>query len=117
MLEVTFVAIVCLLHIYFFILESFLWTTPHGLKVFGMTQEDAQRTKKLALNQGVYNAFVAAGLIWALIHPVGLVASQIAAFILGFVVIAGVVGGLTVSKKIFFIQALPALIGILFILF
>jgi putative membrane protein len=117
MIEILFVVIVAALHLYFFVLESFLWTSPHGLKVFGLSSEDAAKTKALATNQGVYNAFIAAGLIWSLLHPQGIVASQIAVFIMGCVVVAGVVGGLTISKKILWIQALPALIGLLVIIF
>ena len=106
----TLVAIVALFHIYFLILEMFLWTKPKGLKVFRQTLEKAQASATLAANQGLYNGFLAAGLIWGLIHPVPEFSFQIKLFFLGCVVVAGVYGAYSVSKRILFIQALPAAI-------
>ena len=103
------IAIVALLHIYFLILEMFLWDKPKGMKVFGTTPEKAEMTKVMAANQGLYNGFLAAGLIWGLFS--GDIAVKI--FFLSCVVIAGVYGAATVSKKIIYVQALPAAIGLL----
>ena len=104
------VAAVAILHLYILVLEMFLWTKPQGRRAFGMTQEQAQQTKVLAANQGLYNGFLVAGLVWGLLlgPQAGL---HILFFFLGCVVVAGVFGAITVSKKIFFVQALPALIA------
>lgn len=105
------VAVVALLHVYFLVLEMFLWTTPFGRKTFGNSVEKAEITSVLAANQGLYNGFLAAGLLWGLwlAEPMG---SLVQLFFLGCVIVAGVYGAMTVSKRIFFIQALPALIGV-----
>lgn len=100
------VGFIALLHIYFLILEMFLWDKPFGMRTFGHTQESARASKVLAMNQGLYNGFLAAGLIWGL-SP-GPAGSSIKIFFLGCVVIAGIFGGLTASRKILFVQALPA---------
>lgn len=105
------VALVALLHIYFLVLEMFLWDKPFGLKTFRMTQEKAQTTKVLAANQGLYNGFLAAGLVWGLY--LGEQGTSIKVFFLLCVVVAGVYGAATVGRKILFIQALPAAIGLL----
>ena len=97
------------LHIYFLILEMFLWKKPLGLKVFRQTYEQAESSSRLAANQGLYNGFLAAGLIWGLVHPVPSFASQIQIFFLSCVVAAGLFGGITVNRRIFWIQGLPAL--------
>lgn len=107
----TIVALVAVLHIYFLVLEMFLWDKPAGRKAFGLSLEQAQSTKVLAANQGLYNGFLAAGLIWGLI--LGAEGTHITIFFLGCVVVAGVFGAATASKKILFIQALPAAIGLL----
>ncbi len=107
----TVVALVALLHIYFLVLEMFLWDKPTGRKAFGLTLEQAQSTKVLAANQGLYNGFLAAGLIWGLI--LGAAGVHITLFFLSCVVVAGVFGAATASKKILFVQALPAAIGLL----
>lgn len=105
------VALVALLHVYFLVMEMFLWDKPYGMKVFGNTPEKAEITKVLAANQGLYNGFLAAGLLWGLnLGPQGL---HIKVFFLGCVVVAGVFGAMTVSRKIFFVQALPALLALL----
>ncbi|MBL0712258.1 MAG: DUF1304 domain-containing protein [Desulfosarcina sp.] len=100
------VGLVAFLHIYFLILEMFLWDKPFGLRTFGHTQESARASRILAMNQGLYNGFLAAGLVWSL--SLGGAGNSIKIFFLGCVVIAGVFGGLTASRKILFIQASPA---------
>lgn len=107
------VAIVAFLHIYFLVLETFLWDKPAGRKAFGLSLEQAQSTKVLAANQGLYNGFLAAGLIWGLILGHGGV--QIQLFFLACVFVAGVFGAATASKKILYVQALPAAIGALLV--
>ncbi|VAW72558.1 Protein of unknown function DUF1304 [hydrothermal vent metagenome] len=107
------VGFVALLHVYFLVLEMFLWDKPLGLRVFGNSRESAKATKVLAMNQGLYNGFLAAGLIWGIFLGEGGYAVKI--FFLGCVVIAGIFGGLTASRKILFVQALPAAIGLLLV--
>src|SRR5215468_10651196 len=97
------IGLVALEHIYFLVLEMFLWTTPRTRAAFGMSAEQAEQTKVLAGNQGLYNGFLAAGLIWALTEPQFL-AVPLALFFLLCVLIAGVYGGFTANKRIFFIQ-------------
>lgn len=111
------VALVALLHIYIMILEMFLWTGPRGQKAFGLTPEFALATKSLAANQGLYNGFLAAGLIWSLLHPSVEFAWQIAVFFLACVAAAGIYGAATASRKIFFIQTVPAVIAMLAVLY
>src|SRR5262249_51429512 len=110
------VAVVALEHLYILYLEMFLWTTPTGLKAFGTTQETAESTKILAANQGLYNGFLAAGLIWGIIHPNPAIGHQIDAFFLGCVIVAGLYGGLTVKRSILVVQALPAVIALIALL-
>ncbi len=105
------VALVALEHIYFLVLEMFLWTKPRTRAAFGMTAEMAEHTKVLAANQGLYNGFLAAGLIWSLIAPIGL-SRPIALFFLACVLVAGIYGGFTANKRIFLLQALPAAIAL-----
>ena len=104
------VALVALLHIYFLVLEMLLWDKPFGMKTFRMTPEKAQMTKVLAANQGLYNGFLAAGLLWGMC--LGEQGSSIKIFFLLCVLVAGVYGAATVGRKILFIQALPASIGL-----
>ena len=112
-IQVFFVALVAFLHIYFMILEIFFWTKPKGLKAFGLTKEFAQESKILASNQGLYNGFLAAGLIWSLID--NNYSNAIAIFFLGCIIIAGIYGAYSTKKiKLFYIQSIPALIAILF---
>jgi putative membrane protein len=106
------IGIVALLHAYFLILEMFLWEKPAGRKSFRTTAEFAAQSKTLAANQGLYNGFLSAGLIWGLFAD-----DAVKIFFLCCVVIAGVFGAFTVSKRIFYIQALPALIGLGLVLF
>lgn len=109
-------ALVALLHLYFLYLEMFVWTTT-GKKVFRNFPEDLfEPTKKMAANQGLYNGFLAAGLVWSLFIGTPVWSSNIALFFLGCVVIAGSYGGFSISKRIFYIQAIPALIAMILIL-
>lgn len=104
--------LVALLHVYFLVLEMFLWTKPQGMKAFGQTAESAERTKVLAANQGLYNGFLAAGLlygVWLGATPMGF---QFKLFFLGCVIVAGVYGAATASKKILYVQALPAALAL-----
>jgi putative membrane protein len=109
------VALVALLHVYFLVLETFLWTRPFGLKTFGLTPEFARATRALAANQGLYNGFLAAGLVWGL--ALGGVGDPIKIFFLGCVVVAGVFGGFTASRKILWVQAVPGIGALLLLLF
>ena len=103
------VVLVALLHGYFLVLEMFLWTGPTGRRAFAMSKEKAEETKVLAANQGLYNGFLAAGLLWSFVaaDPFG-----VRLFFLGCVLVAGLYGAATASKKILFIQAVPAALGI-----
>jgi putative membrane protein len=104
------VAVVALLHVYFLVLEMFLWDTPYGRRTFRMSAEKAEMTKVLAQNQGLYNGFLALGLAWGLLlGPAGL---QVKLFFLGCVVVAGVFGGMTASRAILLVQALPGIIAL-----
>ncbi|MET4716922.1 putative membrane protein [Bradyrhizobium japonicum] len=106
------VALVAALHAYFLVLEMFLWDKPLGLKTFRNTPEKAEITKVLAANQGLYNGFLAAGLIWGLVHGNPAFAFQIKAFFLLCVIVAGAYGAATVSTRILLVQALPAAIAL-----
>lgn len=97
-------------HFGFLYLEMFLWSKKSGRKIFSHSKENAEKTKVLAANQGLYNGFIAAGLIWGFFHTNNEMGSQIVLFFLSFVVVAGIYGGLTAKKSILYIQALPAVI-------
>jgi len=101
------VAFVALEHFGFLVLEMFLWTTPFGRRVFGLTPDAAQSSKALAMNQGLYNGFLASGLIWSLFA--GFPAK---AFFLTCVIVAGVFGAITAKPTIFWVQAVPAAIAV-----
>ena len=103
--------VVALLHIGFLTIEMFLWDKPTGRNVFHTTAEFAAQSETLAANQGLYNGFLAAGLIWGLFAG-----DSVKIFFLGCVIIAGIFGAFTVSKRIFYIQALPALIALVILL-
>jgi putative membrane protein len=107
------VALVAALHVYFLILEMFLWTKPLGLKTFRLSPERAADSAVLAANQGLYNGFLAAGLFWGLIEHVPGFALQIKTFFLLCVIVAGVYGAATVSRRILLVQAAPAAIALL----
>ena len=102
------VLLVAALHGFFLVLEMFLWTKPYGRKVFRQSLEQAEQSKVLAANQGLYNGFLAAGLAWAVLSA----QRDVALFFLGCVVVAGLYGAATVNRRIFFVQALPALAAI-----
>ena len=103
-------------HAGFLYLEMFLWTKKAGIKIFRHSKEQAEKTKVLAANQGLYNGFLAAGLLWGLFHNNPVFGSQIIFFFLACIVIAGIYGGITVSRSIFYIQALPALFTVTLLL-
>jgi putative membrane protein len=106
------VAVVAALHVYFLILEMFLWTKPLGLKTFHQTLEKATDSAVLAANQGLYNGFLAAGLAWGLLHGNPDFALQIKTFFLLCVIVAGVYGAITVSRRILYVQAAPAVVAL-----
>jgi putative membrane protein len=110
MLANVVVGLVALLHLYFLVLEMFLWDKPAGLRAFGHTKEAAAASRVLAANQGLYNGFLAAGLLWGLAR--GAAGTDIKVFFLACVLIAGIYGALTASRKILYVQALPAAIGL-----
>ena len=107
------VVLVAALHVYFLVLEMFLWTRPLGLKTFGNPPAKAADTAVLAANQGLYNGFLAAGLIWSLLHPDPAFGFQIAVFFLLCVIVAGLYGGYSVSKRIIMVQTLPAALALI----
>ena len=104
---------VALLHVYFLVLEMFLWTKPAGLKAFGLTPERAEASKVLAANQGLYNGFLAAGLFWSLMA--GEAGGHIALFFLSCVIVAGLYGAATASRKILFVQAIPGIVALILV--
>jgi putative membrane protein len=108
------IALVALIHVYILVLEMFLWDKPAGLRAFGQTREAAAASKVLAANQGLYNGFLAAGLLWGL--SLGAAGTGVKVFFLGCVLVAGIYGALTASRKILFIQAVPAAIGLVLLL-
>lgn len=116
MIKMVLVGFVALQHLMFLVLEAFFWTKPLGRKVFRMSQEEADRTKALGQNQGLYNGFLAAGLAWSLLHPQESMANQLQVFFLSCVVLAGLIGALTVSRRILIIQGLPALVALILVL-
>jgi putative membrane protein len=103
------VLLVALLHAYFLVLEMFLWTKPTGRRVFGTDPEFAEQTKALAANQGLYNGFLVAGLVWGLVAD----RTDVQVFFLLCVVVAGVYGAATVNRRILFVQAVPAVLALL----
>jgi len=109
------VAIVAAIHVYIVILEMFLWRTPRGLRSFGTTQAFADESATLAANQGLYNGFLVAGLVWGLVasDPVGF---QVKVFFLACVIVAGVYGAATVSRRILVVQAVPAAVALIAVL-
>ncbi len=112
-LSVLFVGIVALIHINFLILEMFLWQTPFALKLFEMTPEQAQFSAPFVANHGLYNGFLAAGLLWGLIKQ----QQSFLIFFLGCIIIAGTYGGIVDDLAILFTQALPATIALLLVWF
>ncbi len=114
-LQIILIAFVALEHLYFLILEMFLWTTKKGIKTFGLeSKEFAEKTKVLAANQGLYNGFLAAGLIYSVIKE----DKNVAIFFLICVIIAGIYGAVSTKKiKLFYVQSIPAIIALLFLIF
>ncbi|MDX3809111.1 DUF1304 domain-containing protein [Bosea thiooxidans] len=110
MIAAILTGLVALIHVYIAILEIWLWDTPRGRKAFGLTPEFARQSRVLAANQGVYNAFLAAGLGWGL--WLGAAGFAIKIFFLGCVFVAGLFGAATASRKILYIQALPAALAL-----
>jgi putative membrane protein len=111
MLATIAVVLVALLHLWFLVLEMFLWDRPLGRRSFNLSAEKAAATKALAMNQGLYNGFLAAGLLWGLTAGV-----QVQVFFLACVIVAGVFGALTASRKILFVQALPGVVALALVL-
>ncbi len=107
------IILVALLHVYFLVLEMFFWEKPLGLRTFGIKAEFAKASRSLAANQGLYNGFLAAGLIWGI--ALGGNGSSIKIFFLSCVIIAGLFGALTANRKILYVQALPATIALILI--
>ena len=114
-IQIIFIALVAFLHGYFLILEMFMWTTPKGIKAFGLkNKEFAEETKVLAANQGLYNGFLSAGLIWSILSE----NTAVVIFFLSCVIIAGIYGAYSTKKiKLFYIQSIPALIGLVLLHF
>ncbi|XSG75304.1 DUF1304 domain-containing protein [Herpetosiphon llansteffanensis] len=110
------VGLVAVEHIYILYLEMFAWTKPSTAKSFGLTPEFAQQTKSLAANQGLYNGFLAAGLIWGLVHPDPDFGLQIQLFFVCCVVVAAIYGGLTAKRSILLVQGGPAIIALVALL-
>jgi len=105
------VVVVALLHLYFLVLEMFFWTRPLGRRVFGLTPEFATASKTLAANQGLYNGFLATGLLWGVCA--GTADGQaIKVFFLGCVIVAGVFGAATANRKILWVQAVPGAVAL-----
>ncbi len=104
------VALVAIEHLYILVLEMFLWTKPAGLKAFGLTPELAEQTAALAANQGLYNGFLAAGLIWSLVRKED--GFPVRVFFLICVIVAGVFGAVTAKPSILFVQAMPAAVAL-----
>ncbi|HEV8580843.1 MAG TPA: DUF1304 domain-containing protein [Thermoanaerobaculia bacterium] len=108
------VGLVAVLHLYFLVLEMFLWKKPFGRKTFGLTREMAEATASLAANQGLYNGFLAAGLVWGLL--LGSAGLAVKIFFLVCVVIAGIFGAATASRKILWVQAVPGALALALVL-
>jgi putative membrane protein len=104
--------LVALLHVHFLVLEMFLWDKPTGMRIFGLTPEKAAMTKSLAMNQGLYNGFLAAGLAWGLLTRL----LHVQVFFLACVIVAGVFGAATASRKILWVQAVPAVVALALVL-
>jgi putative membrane protein len=108
------VALVALLHLYFLVLEMFLWDKPRGIRIFGLTPEFAAASKSLAANQGLYNGFLAAGLVWGIL--LGANGNSIKIFFLACVIVAGIFGAVTANRKILWVQALPGAVALALVL-
>lgn len=109
------IGLVAFAHLYFLVLEMFLWTTPYGRRVFGNSVEKAEQSAVLAKNQGLYNGFLSAGLVWGLYLGLG-PGRDVLLFFLGCVIVAGIYGAATANKRILFVQAVPAAIAMALLL-
>ena len=107
------IAFVALEHLGFLVLEMFIWTSPTGMRFFGLTQDLAEQTSALAANQGLYNGFLAAGLIWSLVKKKDAFPLQV--FFLSCVVIAGIFGALTAKASILYVQGAPAIVALVLV--
>ncbi|WP_299263493.1 DUF1304 domain-containing protein [uncultured Psychrosphaera sp.] len=116
-LSIILVSLVAVEHIYILIMEMFMWTKPRTLKVFGLEKSFAEETKAMAANQGLYNGFLAAGLIFGLLHCNPVFGFQLQVFFLSCVLVAAVFGSFTVKRSILFVQGVPALLALLSVLF
>jgi putative membrane protein len=114
MLATVLVALVALIHVYIVVLEMLWWDTPRGRKAFGTTPEFSAQSKVLAMNQGLYNGFLVAGLAWGLLQ--GSAGTPVLVFFLACVVVAGLFGAATASRRILFVQALPAALALVAVL-
>ena len=110
------VGLVALEHLSFLYLEMFAWTTPRVRRIFGTTESFAEESRVLAANQGLYNGFLAAGLLWGLLHPQPEVGLQLQLFFLLCVLVAALYGGLTAQRSILLVQGGPALLALLLVL-
>ena len=115
MIGTTLTGLVALIHVYIVVLEMFLWGTPRGMKTFGTTPEFAKASKVLAANQGLYNGFLAAGLVWGI--WLGEAGDPVKTFFLVCVAIAGVYGALTANMRILLVQTVPAVLALLAVWF
>ncbi|MFO0745581.1 MAG: DUF1304 domain-containing protein [Myxococcota bacterium] len=116
-LVLVLVLVVAALHAFFFVLEAILWTKPYGRKVFRTTEAFAKESAVLAMNQGLYNLFLTAGLVWGVIAGHGvMVGNPVIVFFLACVIVAGIVGGLTSNPRIFLIQGVPAIVALALVL-
>jgi putative membrane protein len=109
------IAIIALMHVWFLILEMLLWDKPTGRRAFGLTPEFAAQSKVLAANQGLYNGFLAAGLVWGLLLG-GSEGTHVKIFFLSCILLAGLYGGFTATRKVLWIQAAPAAVGLALVL-
>lgn len=114
-LALVLAGLIALLHVYILVLEMFLWTAPRGRAAFGMTPDFAEQTKVLGANQGLYNGFLAAGLVWGIVAPDHL-RKPVLVFFLLCVVVAGVYGAATASRRILIVQALPGAVALVAVL-
>lgn len=115
-LSIFLVSLVAIEHVYIMVMEMFLWTKPRTLKVFGLDKALAEQTKSMAANQGLYNGFLAAGLVFGLLHSNQVFGTQIQLFFLVCVMVAAVFGSLTVKKSILYVQGVPALLAFISVL-
>lgn len=116
LLSLVMVGLVAIEHVYILYLEMFAWTTRRVQRMFGTTPEFARESRALAANQGLYNGFLAAGLLWGLGHPDAAIGTQIQLFFLGCVLVAALFGGLTAKRSILWVQGGPALLALLTVL-